>query len=1239
MNTRRSYLDTLNAGRQRRPEPAMDELDRTLASLEGRGSAAARVTAPRPRADQIFRQTPQQPAAPAPLDRHSADLRALASEMERARRQEDSVGNASRIAAELKAMREELRQQMGRALKSEFDSLRQDIGRLASARPALKGDELGAEFERLSDAVRSLSERGDDRSVNLLRLELEQVKHSLDSLAREDTLKSVDRRWDEFDRKWTSLETRLGQQGARAAGQPDLNALSAQIERIGRTVDGLPESLSLRALDERLRLLSTTVDHFTAQYASAMPEAFGLIEQRLDEISRAIAASASAVKPASFDPEPFERIEARVGALARQIDELMADQTSVQVADHLTLLSRRVDAIADRVDIPEALVERLGHQLADITARLDHQPAPAHVDAIFRTLDERFADLSEVLERRQGDATAQGHQLFRELERRQGDAMEQGHQLFRELERRLDEVAQGLEARGEAAAAPDTTLLDAIEQRFAALTARLNGTTSEDRQAILGLEARLDDISHRLEESARRADGIDPEIIRSLESQVASLSAHLTRPGTPLPELEDLAPRLDHIERSIAGNREAILDAARRAAQDAIGAVRHEGSADPAAMAGLAGEVRALESMTRKSDERNARTFEAIHDMLIKVVDRLGSLEQGPGAAMAPASMAHAFRPAAADHDEPAVRLHSERPAERPVQPRSPAEAAAAAATHALGDDRPGEAAPEGRRSMLSGLTRAFRKDRDAAPEAEIPAEPRLAATPSAVISPVPSPGLSMDEPLDPEVANQPLEPGSGAPDLTAIVRRVRDEASSGPASAEAAKSDFIAAARRAAQAAAAEAQSTRRGADALSAGSKLKLGDLLRNRRKGVLMAATAMIVLLAGWQIGSAFLSGGPDPVETATQEVVQEPAPLLAEAMSPELDENDPDYAEAPLEDEEDAPAVRVLDSLASAGAAASGAVAPVPAPVPSAAPAVPPQQANAMPARPVAASPFSVPVEAGPVALREAAEGGDPKAMFEIASRYAEGRGVGASLGKAAEWYRHSAELGYAPAQYRLGNLFEKGNGVDRDPAQAVAWYEKAAKQGNASAMHNLAVLHAMGATGATDNDAAARWFLEAAELGVTDSQYNLGILAAKGAGVPQSLEESYKWFALVAKAGDRDAAAKRDEVGKALRPEQLEKAKAAAELWKARAVDPETNVVDIPEEWTEGRQVTASVPDMRQAIRNIQAILNKNGYDAGPADGLMGNKTRSAIMAFQADNGMNADGEVNDALVKTLLERR
>ena len=183
------------------------------------------------------------------------------------------------------------------------------------------------------------------------------------------------------------------------------------------------------------------------------------------------------------------------------------------------------------------------------------------------------------------------------------------------------------------------------------------------------------------------------------------------------------------------------------------------------------------------------------------------------------------------------------------------------------------------------------------------------------------------------------------------------------------------------------------------------------------------------------------------------------------------------------------------------------------------------------------------------------------------------------------------------------------------------------------MHNLAVLFAMGADGATDNESAARWFNAAAELGVKDSQFNLGILAAKGVGMPQSLEESYKWFALVAKTGDKDAAAKRDEIANALRPEQLERARAAAELWKPKPLDAAGQLGrhsgSLAGEPGQDRQRRHEEGDPATS----RSILNKNGYDAGNPDGVMGGKTKIAIIAFQKDNDMEPTGEIDEKLVR------
>ena len=43
------------------------------------------------------------------------------------------------------------------------------------------------------------------------------------------------------------------------------------------------------------------------------------------------------------------------------------------------------------------------------------------------------------------------------------------------------------------------------------------------------------------------------------------------------------------------------------------------------------------------------------------------------------------------------------------------------------------------------------------------------------------------------------------------------------------------------------------------------------------------------------------------------------------------------------------------------------------------------------------------------------------------------------------------------------------------------------------------------------------------------------------------------------------------------------------------------------------------------IKYLQQKLNQLGFDAGPADGVLGNKTKSAIIAFQKSRGLTPDG--------------
>jgi len=77
-------------------------------------------------------------------------------------------------------------------------------------------------------------------------------------------------------------------------------------------------------------------------------------------------------------------------------------------------------------------------------------------------------------------------------------------------------------------------------------------------------------------------------------------------------------------------------------------------------------------------------------------------------------------------------------------------------------------------------------------------------------------------------------------------------------------------------------------------------------------------------------------------------------------------------------------------------------------------------------------FDIPANAGPQALREAASAGDAKALFEVASRFAEGRGTKADMEQAAKWYEASADLGSLGATVRSLRAHQRRPHVQGDP---------------------------------------------------------------------------------------------------------------------------------------------------------------------------------------------------------------
>ncbi|GBE43617.1 putative peptidoglycan binding domain protein [bacterium BMS3Bbin10] len=65
-------------------------------------------------------------------------------------------------------------------------------------------------------------------------------------------------------------------------------------------------------------------------------------------------------------------------------------------------------------------------------------------------------------------------------------------------------------------------------------------------------------------------------------------------------------------------------------------------------------------------------------------------------------------------------------------------------------------------------------------------------------------------------------------------------------------------------------------------------------------------------------------------------------------------------------------------------------------------------------------------------------------------------------------------------------------------------------------------------------------------------------------------------------------------------------------------------------------LTWGATQTRGSVRDVQSALAARGYNPGPADGKMGNKTRSAIRAFQNAQGLQPTGRIDQALLSALF---
>ena len=288
-----------------------------------------------------------------------------------------------------------------------------------------------------------------------------------------------------------------------------------------------------------------------------------------------------------------------------------------------------------------------------------------------------------------------------------------------------------------------------------------------------------------------------------------------------------------------------------------------------------------------------------------------------------------------------------------------------------------------------------------------------------------------------------------------------------------------------------------------------------------------------------------------------------------------------------------------------------------------------------------------------ALREwrpLAEEGDARAQYYLGMMYANGEGVPENDRQAAHWFRKSARQGNAQSQYHLGMMYANGEGVPEDDTQAVYWFRKSAKQGDARAQFNLGVMYEFGEGVPEDDRQAVNWYRQAAEQGHARAQFGLGLMYADGVGVDRDNVQAYAWLNLAVARGDEQVQQLAKKRKAMLYEEMTSTQIVEAQLLSGVIVDridrvagvghprPSPSTIPAPSDDGQAQAPDTPVPavsPLQDTVRQSQLYLAALGYDPGPVDGLIGERTQTAVQRFQRYAGLTPTGQISEELLQLL----
>ena len=905
-------------------------------------------------------------------------------------------------------------------------------------------------------------------------------------------------------------------------------------------------------------------------------EAITTVNERIAGLSRQFTAASRPPASRVEDSQSFQALEKAVRSIVEHMEtsEKRTKETFKSLQDRLANLGTKAQSSDNDQFVRQApAFSALETRLADLAKRVERSESSTQHQTLSDLLRREITDLAKRIDqvrehsetlasKAQTQAVQASQQELRAIESRILGLLKEAQsslaganagpadiqRLRSEIERlnrRIDETAQPgsgpevLELRAaveqlstRVAQGPDMRPLADMDRRILDITQRLEQTQAATRALpqFAELENRIAELDYKFSEAmAGRGSSHAAEI----DERLAEVSERLNRTEQQLSSLETIERAVnqlfDTMEQQRKWTEEVAEGAASRMAQQIMAAGPQQVSlAGSPEIQALENGLNAVRTAAETADQRNQETLEAVHDTLEQIVTKLAELETAAIGQRVAAAAAPAAAAPLMDHQPPAQEDYAQAAASNPFEDAL-LQSGAAAMSQSMVEIQPAPAGFEAAPSLNP-----------------FEAEPQAAANPFAPIG------------AAPQAANF------------------------------AGSDDFIAAARRAAQAASQQKSiltGISPGAAKMSEESSKKLlnisffkkkpqgqaqqgpvglaGEIkpppgfkpansnTENKRRKLLLMGLVLLAAVSAFtfnMVGRSHKAKAPVAPATIEQSLEQGGSTAPAAGAPAPLEQSTPAApAPAPLESgalEIDGP--ETADPILTGSLPQTLGTKPI----------------SALVAGEAAAPENLPPAEVGAMALREAAALGDPTAQFVIATRYLNGEKVQQDFEKAAYWYGKAAAQGSAPAQYRLATMYERGRGVAKDLKAALGWYERSAGLGNVKSMHNAAVLASGNELGAPDYKRAYKWFSLGAAHGLKDSQYNLAVLLERGLGTEANKADAWFWYSVAGQQQDGDAAKRASALAKGLSQSELLAAKTRLAAWSPERAPDAANVIAI-----------------------------------------------------------------------------